>query len=104
MTKATKKVSRKTEPRTEREQHYILSATNKIKSVALPRDIYIALYGSDPTILQLQMFRNRINGYRSNPSAALLGRCVEALPELHDVTLSEFFGINKPVATKKKDA
>lgn len=87
----------------DRRQHYIMSATESLKSVASPRELYNALYGNDPSIIELQRFRNRINGRRSNPGADLLGQCVEVLPELHNMTLAEFFGIHEDTLSKNKD-
>lgn len=77
---------------------YIKAATDAIKSAGSMRDLYVAIYGVQPTRYQYQTFINRLNPSRANPSTDILGACVENLPSLHDVTLKEFFGIG---STKK---
>lgn len=90
-------------PITEQGQKYIEASVAAIKAAASLRDLYMAIYGHDPSRLELQQFRNRLNPTRSNPGADLLGLCIEHLPELHEMTLREFFRIRARRRTERSD-
>jgi len=70
------------------------AALGAIRDAISPRELYVALYGAEPSRQELQAFRNRLNPARSNPGADFLGRCVESVPELRSMTLSEFFALS----------
>lgn len=76
------------------DRKYISAATAKIKSVRPLRELFIKIYNKDPTRQELQQFANRLNPARSNPGTEMLGLCLENLPELHQMTLKEFFDID----------
>lgn len=82
--------------KTETGEQYILAATQAIKGAGALRDLYVAIHEAEPSRQELQRFANRLNPSRSNPSADMLGLCVEKLPALHDMTVADFFGISKP--------
>ncbi len=73
---------------------FIEAATAAIKAAGPLRELYIAIHGHQPSKVELQRFINRLNPARSNPGTDMLGLCVQNLPELHDMTLKEFFGID----------
>lgn len=79
-------------------ERYIEAATRAIRGDRTWGELYRALHGADPQGLQAQLLNNRLNPSRSNPSADMLGFCVERLPELHHMTLGEFFGITDVLA------
>lgn len=80
---------------TDPDWHYIEAATTAIKDATPLRELYIALYDTEPDRQALQQFRNRLNANRSNPGAGMLGRCLAQLPQLHDMTVKEFFGLDQ---------
>lgn len=57
--------------------------------------LYERLNGRAPTKPELQAFYNRLNAKRSNPTTRFLASILNELPSLHDMTVAEFFGINK---------
>ena len=75
------------------DKRFAEAALAAIRKVVSPRDLYVALYGVEPGRQELQAFRNRLNPARSNPGADFLGRCVDSVPALRSMTLSEFFGV-----------
>lgn len=75
------------------DRKYISAATAEIKRVGPLRELFIKIYKKEPTRDELQKFRNRLNPTRSNPGADMLGLCIENLPQLHHMTLKEFFKI-----------
>jgi hypothetical protein len=79
----------------ERGDKYIEAAVEAIKGAGSLRELYIAIHDEDPSRLELQRFANRLNSARSNPGTDMLGLCIEHLPQLHEMTLGEFFGIKK---------
>ncbi|MBH9739983.1 hypothetical protein CJ419_09595 [Vibrio navarrensis] len=76
-------------------KRYIKAATDNIKSQGTVKELYKAIHGREGDKYEIQILTNRLNANRSNPGADILGLCVENLPELHDMKLSEFFGIEK---------
>ncbi|WP_286241191.1 hypothetical protein [Neptuniibacter halophilus] len=81
--------------KTEEGDQYKKAATEAIKNAIPLRQLYIAIHGQEPTRQDLQRFSNRLNPARSNPGADMLGLCVEHIPELHQLTLKEFFGLGR---------
>lgn len=71
--------------------HAVLDA---IKSTVTARELYVRLHGCEPTRQELQQLVNRLNPARSNPSAEALGEWLSVIPELHSVTLGDFFKMN----------
>jgi len=53
------------------------------------RQLYLLLYEEEGSDHEVQQLTNRLN--RGSISAAFLGLCVQKMPPLHDVTLSQFF-------------
>lgn len=72
---------------------YIAAAARAIRGGRSWAELYQELHGVPPEGLQAQQLNNRLNPSRSNPGADMLGFCVERLPELHNMTLGDFFGI-----------
>lgn len=77
----------------EGEDKYIKAALDAIKGATSLRDLYVAIHGVDPSRQEFQRFSNRLNPARSNPGADMLGLCIEHLPQLHNMSVGEFFGI-----------
>lgn len=75
------------------EKRYISAATTKIKNSGSLRELFFKIHKYEPTREELQQLRNRLNPKRSNPGTDLLGLCIENLPQLHHMTLKEFFDI-----------
>jgi len=82
---------------------YRLEAMTKIQESSDTRALYIAIHGGDPapTRDDLQRFRNRLNPARSNPGLDMVGLCIQHLPELQNMTLADFFGIDTEGNQKK---
>lgn len=78
----------------EADRQYVIAVTEAIKQHTTMRKLYVSIHGSEPDTNELQRFSNRLNPTRSNPSADMLGLCVANIPELHEMTLREFFGID----------
>lgn len=76
-------------------EHFIMAVTDAIKKDSAPRELYRAIYGTEPDRIDLQKFTNRLNPARSNPGTDLLGACVEHSKNLSEMTLAEFFGLDK---------
>lgn len=56
-------------------------------------ELYELLYGKKGTPNQVQALRNRLN--RGGTNSAFIGLCVEKIPELRGVSLSDFFGVSE---------
>lgn len=84
-------------------ERYIAAAVRAIRGERTWPELYQVLHGTEPEGLQAQQLNNRLNPTRSNPGADMLGFCVERLPELHDMTLREFFGISGELAPADSD-
>lgn len=56
-------------------------------------DLYELLYGETGTPNQVQTLRNRLN--RGGTSSSFIGLCVEKIPELREVSLSDFFNVGE---------
>jgi len=66
-----------------------------LKGQGSNRDLFKQLYDREPTSQsELNAFTNRIRVGRGNPGLDFLGLFVEKYPELRDMTLGEFLGIN----------
>lgn len=76
-------------------RRFVMAATYAIKKDSSPREYFNSIFGFDPDRIQLQKFTNRLNPARSNPGTDLLGICVEHSKSLRDMTLGEFFGLDK---------
>jgi len=74
-------------------QKHINAVTTNIKEAMDVKDLYFLIYGKEPEKNELQTFTNRLNPARSNPGTEFLGLCIEHIPELHNMTLAQFFGI-----------
>lgn len=86
------KVPKKTEPK-----KYAAKACKMIKRDRKGAALFRRIYKREGSQKEVQTLMNRINENRGNPGADFIGLCVEALPELQDMTLAEFFGIkDKP--------
>lgn len=60
----------------------------------LPTDfalLYRQLYGKAGSANEIQALRNRLNPNRSNPSLSFIGRLVNQVPALRDLTLEDLF-------------
>lgn len=57
------------------------------------QSLYVAIHGDRPTRQQLQRFRNRFAEGRGNPGCDMLGLIAQHVPELRDMTLGEFLGV-----------
>jgi hypothetical protein len=55
--------------------------------------LFAKVYGRDGSKQEVQAFINRLNPNRANPGQDIAGKIVEVRPELHDMTLAEFFDI-----------
>lgn len=78
----------------EASDQYKQAAMAAIKNAMPLRQLYTSIHGQEPTRAELQRLANRLNAARSNPGTDMLGLCVQHIPELHNVTLKEFFGID----------
>ncbi|GEA12696.1 hypothetical protein [Alteromonas sp. KUL49] len=86
------KVPKKTE-----QKKYAVRACEMIKRDRKGAALFRLVYKREGSQKEVQTFMNRINKNRANPGADFIGLCVEALPELQDMTMAEFFGIkDKP--------
>lgn len=62
------------------------------------KELYRKIHGIEPTKLELIRFKNRFYPNRSNPNSEFIGFCIEHLPSLQNVTLSEFFDIDENIS------
>ncbi|OUL59278.1 hypothetical protein [Pseudoalteromonas ulvae] len=74
---------------------YSAIVCQQLKGKIKGKDLFAKVYGREGTPSEVQTFVNRLNPNRSNPGADIIGELVERLPHLHDVTLAEFFGLDK---------
>lgn len=81
---------KKKEPNT-----FSVRACETLKSGITGAELYRRIYGKDGTKKDIQVLINRLNPNRSNPGQDITGRIIEVRPELHDMTLADFFGIEK---------
>ena len=83
---------------------HVDNAIKKIKTEIKTKDLYFKLYGVHGSKNQIQALSNRLNINRSNPGIDLIVLCIKNLPNLHDLTLSDFFKIenyNTEISTEK---
>ncbi|WP_459782162.1 hypothetical protein [Photobacterium sp. R1] len=76
-------------------QRYIVSATNAIKAQGPIKELYRAIYKVEGSKTEVQRLTNRLNPERSNPGADFLGLVIAHLPELHEMSVAEFFGLDQ---------
>lgn len=80
-------------PKKSENKHYSEIACKKLKGKRSGKELFKKLYGREGEAKEVQALVNRINASRGNPGADFIGFCVEKMPELHNVTLAEFFNI-----------
>lgn len=80
-------------PKKSEHKHYSIIACQKVKGDRSGKELFKQLYGREGEAKEVQALVNRINENRGNPGADFIGFCVEKMPELHNVTLAEFFNI-----------
>lgn len=87
----------------EEAHHFIEAVTLNIKSTIEFKDLYFKMHGVKGSKAEVQQLANRLNANRSNPGADFIGLCVEQIPELHNMTIAEFFGIDSSLKGKDKE-
>lgn len=80
-------------PKKTEHKHYSIAACQNIKGESTGKELFKILHGREGEAKEVQALVNRINENRGNPGADFIGFCVEKMPELHDITLAEFFNI-----------
>lgn len=80
-------------PKKLEQKDYSIVTCQKLKGNRSGKELFKQLYSREGNKKEVQALVNRINENRGNPGADFIGFCVEKMPELHNVTLADFFNI-----------
>lgn len=85
--------------KTDTDRKHIEAGLNKLLGLKQPgesdRDVFRKVFKREPKgQSELNTFSNRLKIYRGNPGLDFIGKFAAAYPEIRDMTLGDFLGVN----------
>ncbi len=84
--------------KTDTDRTHIEAGLNKLLGLKQPgesdRDVFRKVFKREPkSQSELNTFSNRLKLYRGNPGLDFIGKFAEAYPEIRDMTVGDFLGV-----------